>query len=306
MAVTAIALDQELRSQGIGASEIAAVVGLDPYDPHALKLYQRKVGGDSFAGNRVTAWGNRLEPVIREVTAEQTGLVILPSQTLQHPKHKIAIATPDGLVYDNGNRLVGVHQIKTTSNREEWGEPGTDEVPERTIAQVTWELLVVRGVTGVDVSHAYVTPLFLGEDFRRSKLPVYIVKWDAEFAGSLLASATAFWEKHVAPRIPPEVQPGDAQYRDYLKARFPRPNGQMLQADDATINLMLAYDRACAAENDAKAEKEQAAAALCAVIGEAEGVEAVGVKATWKWQKGSTYTVNREPQRVLRVTVKSN
>jgi putative phage-type endonuclease len=301
----AIPLNQELRSQGIGASEIGAVLGLDP-NKTPLDVYAEKVGLSHFSGNRFTRWGHALEDAVRAIYAQQTGYLVRPGYTMQHTRHSIAIATPDTLVWTGAKEGTPnrIQQIKTTVKREEWGEPGTDEVPERTVAQVTWEMFVAAAALGAPIEQADVTPLFLGEDFRRGDLPIYTVTFNLALAESMLVGASRFWNEHVLPRVPPPVAADAPQYADYLHARHPKPNGMVLQADDATVNLILAYDQARKAEKEAKAEKDRLNAAICAVIGDADGVAADGIKATWRLQKGSSYTVEKKPGRVLDVRVK--
>src|SRR5262245_52949583 len=55
----------EARRKGIGASEIAAVLGISPWES-PFSLYWRKVNGWDYEPSSEMEWGTRLEPVIAE------------------------------------------------------------------------------------------------------------------------------------------------------------------------------------------------------------------------------------------------
>src|SRR4051812_2294200 len=73
MTATAQAFTAEERRQYIGASEVAAIMGLDRYKT-ALDIYNEKLGlVIGFEGNKHTERGNKLEAIAAEYYVEQTG-----------------------------------------------------------------------------------------------------------------------------------------------------------------------------------------------------------------------------------------
>ena len=106
------------RREGISASEMAAIVGLDPYRS-PIDVFLDKTGRAApFAGNERTHWGNLLEDPIRNDYATRRGLLVTVPGTLDHPTLPWAKATPDGVCYmpDSAYPCRGL-EIKTHSFR---------------------------------------------------------------------------------------------------------------------------------------------------------------------------------------------
>lgn len=134
----------EERRQGIGGSDVAAILGLSPWKT-PFQLYQEKRGesGD-FSGNDRTDWGSRLEPTIRQWYADTTGRVVMvPNGIIKSPQHPYMQASLDGLT--ECGRIV---EIKTARSGQDWGEPGTDAIPEYYLTQVHHYM----AVTGLEVA----------------------------------------------------------------------------------------------------------------------------------------------------------
>ena len=84
----------------IGASEIAAVCGLNPYDS-ALDVYAAKVLGQqrrraNLEGRATARLGHLLEPALLRDYEQQHGVTIVRPATRRHPDYPWAGATPDG------------------------------------------------------------------------------------------------------------------------------------------------------------------------------------------------------------------
>lgn len=76
------------RQTYLGATDIAAILGLDQYTT-ALDVYNQKLGlVPSFAGNKQTERGQKLEDVAAREYTEETGRKVHKRRTeLVHPKH---------------------------------------------------------------------------------------------------------------------------------------------------------------------------------------------------------------------------
>ena len=199
---------QTILHEGIGASQAAAAVGLDPWTP-PIALYERLLGlapegeGDDKPAFR---WGKLLEQPIRLAYVETTGVTIyVPPTSLFHPERAWVRASPDGIVVDPQSLEPGEppareywlygFEAKTADAfaADQWGPAGTDEVPLQYICQIAWS----QHVTGLERWDLAV--LIGGRDFR-----IYTIHRDLELEAELVAGVTAFWQDHVLAGIPPE------------------------------------------------------------------------------------------------------
>lgn len=205
-----------LRATGIGASEIAAIVGLSPYAT-AMDVWLQKIGAvEGKPDTPYMAWGRKLESVIAEQYAATCGVELLESTTLRHPEHEWMLATPDRILADR-SKLVEIKNVSAARSGE-WGEPGMSEVPERYYLQVLWQM----AVTGID--RADVAALVGGNDFR-----IYRVARDLRMEAWLIEIGRQFWFDHV---VAEEAPPADDQetIARYLSIRYPRDSGQTVEA----------------------------------------------------------------------------
>lgn len=241
------------RAHGVGASESAAAIGLNPYAT-AVELWMEKRGeAPPFAGNAPTRWGKLLEPVVRQEFAEVTGRVVrLPTETLVHPKFDFILCHPDG-VTDDGRLYEG----KTARYPDEWGEPGTDQIPEHYLIQVQHALLV----TALPV--ADVAVLIGGQDFRLYEIPA-----DAGLQESIIEALTEFWQ-HVVKGTRPPLDCSAPGAIAVLKKLYPGTNGQTVIATDEAIQCRQQLESTTAEEKAAKFAKDAAKARLLEIMGEA-------------------------------------
>lgn len=152
------------RRKGVTASEIAVLMGLSPYSsPYAL--YHQKLGIlPDQADQAVFERGRVLEPyVVEKFAAAHPELMVSGTgrELYAHSDRPWQLATPDRLVVSyeiewetNGTiplDVVAVLETKTDDGSQEWGEPGTDEIPVHYRAQVLWQMDVM-GVARAHVS----------------------------------------------------------------------------------------------------------------------------------------------------------
>lgn len=266
---------QEIRKTGLGASEVAAVAGLDPYRS-ALDVFSEKLGyAPPFEGNRATRLGSRLQPVIaEEALVELGGGTLSEPGTLRHPEEPWRLATPDYLL--NGDTIL---EIKHTGYRsaDAWGQ-GEDEIPARVLAQVTWQMDVAG------IHKGAVAALIGGSDLR-----VYPVAYDPELAQSLVSVCRTFWFENVMAGVPPEIDGSDSA-RLYLAQRFPRETRPIADAtaeqEQLVAQLKQAKDEATLAEARVTLYENR----LKAAIGDCAGIAGNGWSITWKATKDSART----------------
>lgn len=170
----------ELRRAGVTASEIAAVLGISPWES-PFSLYWRKVNGWGTDDNEYMSTGRRVEPVVADWWADECdpheNLTVVRAGLYAHPERPWQLATPDRLVYMACPYCLGagveemhvgparpcpsckgwkteglplaVLECKWTGSWDGWGEPGTDDIPVYYRAQVLWQI----DVLGVDEGH---------------------------------------------------------------------------------------------------------------------------------------------------------
>lgn len=211
--MTALGLTDEQRARrrlGIGGSDIAAILGLDPYRG-PFDVWAEKTGRAApTPDNRFTRWGNRLEAVIADEYSDRFDVALMPSHTLAHWDRKWQVGTPDRLVIGQGADW-GV-EIKARGLRQAWKwgaeHEGAAGVPDEVQAQAHW-YLSLTGLTRWDVA-----VLLDGNDFR-----VYQLARDPDIEGAMVDAGARFWRDHVQADQPPAFDGGDAAW-SYLRERL--------------------------------------------------------------------------------------
>jgi putative phage-type endonuclease len=253
------------RRGGASASDIAPIVGLDPYRS-PVDVWLDKTGRAApFAGNSRTHWGNVLEGPIRADYAERRGLRVEVPGTLDHPTIPWAKATPDGICYVMGNAVpVRGLEIKTHSFRTAhwYGEPGTDQVPAHELIQCMWNMFV----TGLEVWDLVA--------FIDGQPADYLVRRDDDLIGTLRERVERFLVDNVKADKPPEPD-GSESYDRYLSTRFSHRNDTFVNIDTRPEVLVdVQRLREVRAELDElEAEESTIEQRLKLVIGDDSGLE---------------------------------
>lgn len=183
------------RSEGLGASEIAAVVGVCPYKT-PYQLWLEKTGrAKGFEGNSLTQHGQETEAKAR-ARYELLTMEDMPPACATHPKYEICRASLDGLKADNSLVL----EIKCPMGAATLDAARAGKVPEHYAAQVQYQL----AVTGADLLHFFVYHAGTEQD------ALVEVKPDIKHQGELIAAALEFW-KLVKSDTPPPLTERDVK-----------------------------------------------------------------------------------------------
>lgn len=221
----------KVRRKGIGSSDAAAAVGLNPYQSQ-LELWMIKTGRDHLLPkvdpedeSSPLYWGNILEPIVAQHYTKRTGnKVRRVNAVLQHPdadKHWM-LANLDYQVVASDD--VQVLECKTA------GEFGSrlwrDGVPEYVQCQVQHQL----AVTGKQAADVCV--LVCGQEIR-----IHRIHRDDALIERLIELERRFWE-YVESDTPPPADGSDsaAQALQYL---YPRETEDVLdlRSDDAMVGV---------------------------------------------------------------------
>jgi len=260
------------RRSYIGGADIAAIAGLDPRRS-ALDVYLRKVGlVDEQFTSEAMDWGIHLEPVVAQAYAEREGVELERGNFWRGPREYLG-GTPD---YTVAARRRGL-EVKTAGYRmaHEWGDEGTDDVPERYLAQIHWYMEITQ------FSRWDLAALIGGQELR-----VYQFKRDADFGGTLRELAERFWRDHVLKKAPPAPDGSEAA-RVALCKLYPKDTRPMLPATPDLAELYANLHAARASSDLAEGIKRSAENAIKAAIGDAAGIEGDGWRVTYKAAKDS-------------------
>lgn len=262
----------------VGGSSIGAIAGLDPHRT-ALDVWAQMTGlvGETVATPQMDA-GSIFEPAIVALYAKLRGPMTVASHgTLRHPQRPWHGATPDTVRDGTINvqvKLVGIGQ---------WGRWSTDEadgpegIPPEKLAQVQWELYVLRacGIAPGELGH--VAAMF------GTELRVYPVPRDNEIIEALVEIADAFIRVNVLGGESPIITAENAETaRALVSKKYPRERRGMLASTPEVERLARDYLAARDAVNKAEGERDRLAAEICTCIGDAEGVQGDWGRATWK------------------------
>lgn len=282
------------RRTGIGSSDAPAVCGLSPWAT-ALDVWLDKIGQrPDTEPTPAMEWGLRLESVIAAAYCERNpGTELAIPRLLRHAEFEWMLCNADR-VSDEG-RIV---ELKTCSAfaADEWGEPGTDQVPEAYLVQVMHQMAVYRS-HGEPIDAADIAVLIGGSDFR-----TYSVPWNEQLAGILLDRERAFWDR-VILRDPP---PPDWEHRHTpeLIAAMYTPGEATVTLDSDALELAREYARLGAEKSAAEKAREVVKAKLIERMGSAgTALLPDGSKIVRKAVERSGYTV--EPSTYFSFTVKA-
>jgi putative phage-type endonuclease len=180
------------RKNYLGGSDLGAIAGLNPYRT-ALDVYLDKTSDDiTEETNAAMRWGNLLEEAVAEGYSEDTGKMVWKwLQPIKHKEYPFLAANIDRWVGDREYVL----ECKTAgfNKAKEWGDLGTDNIPESYLVQVSYYAAIC------DVPKVDIAVLIGGNDFR-----IYTYERNKELEDKLIKIACNFWHNHIEKRIPPK------------------------------------------------------------------------------------------------------
>lgn len=288
------------RQKGMGGSDVASALGLNPYKT-PLDLYLAKteeVTADE--GNEATHFGHLLEPVIAGEFARRMGVQVQEMPQLEAVGEPWRVANIDRAIVNPsiaetveviegakpGEPLIttdAILEIKTARSfmSHLWGASQEEEIKAGFVesehkiplyyeTQCQWYL----GVTGAKV--CYLAVLLDTSDFR-----IYEIKRDDALIDVLVQKCKAFWFEHVVARVPPEpVNPDD------VKKLYARDNGELIEASMEAAVAIGEIRNLNEQIKDLEAQRKLQQDRLIVAIGDKLGLTIDGEKvATYKAQQ---------------------
>ena len=190
------------RRQGLGASDVAAVMGVSPWStPRQCWLSKVEPDAPEPMSNEDMEWGLTMEAAILNEATKRLGAdIVLPGPLLRNDERPWMMATPDALCEV---RVLSEMVIVEAKKVDAWN---WEEIPPYYLMQVQWQM----AVTGYQ--KAYVAALHRGR-----RLELYPVEADEEVQAELIEAGGRFWTL-VESVEPPPVEAAD---NDYLAGLWP-------------------------------------------------------------------------------------
>lgn len=238
------------RSQFLGGSDVAAVMGLSPWAT-PVELWMQKTGRQpreepTEAKQRIYDRGHKLEPFIRDMVIDklrEAGHVvelIACNERYADAEHPFLACEIDFELMLDGEHINCDAKSVSGFARKKWGEVDTEDVPIEYAAQFMHGL----GVTGR--GKCLVAALRSFDD-----VDIYWTLRDDETITAMRAKCVQFWNEHVLADVPPDPM----EFSD-IKALFPLDNGQAIDATDEIAQKVADLKRVKAAIKDLEEQEE--------------------------------------------------
>ncbi len=267
---------REARKQGLGGSDISAVLGFSTYNS-PWEVWADKTGVRSWQdeGSSAATLGVELEPWLLAKASRLLNVEVIQPEfrTYAHSQHRWRTCSPDGVTADG--RLV---ECKTAGLQSGFGIPkGWEDggTPLGYEFQCRWSLHVMDApkieliglVGGMGVQHRTIIR-------------------DLAIEADMVDQVTDWHARHIVRGAEPPLGAVD---NDLMARLYPVSTGTMVDLSDTdAVELWMAYRDARTRETAAKADKEAAGAALKNLIGVNETAVAEDhVIAKWSAKKGS-------------------
>lgn len=210
----------EIRSKGIGGSDIAPIMGLSKWKTaHELWLEKSGMVEPDKLDSQVVHFGNVLEQVVADEFAERKGFKVRKrNNTFTHKEYPQLLANIDRSI--DGEKAVLECKTSSAFLMGDWGEEMSEDVPDYYRVQVEHYMTVLGQET------AYLAVLIGGNTFR-----TYFFEKDKELAQMIMDAAIDFWDM-VKNGTPPPINYDHQTTHDMLLRRYPGTNGKQITLPD--------------------------------------------------------------------------
>ena len=270
----------EIRRSGIGGSDAATIVGLNPYSSK-LTLYADKKGilPEKEDTERMRL-GRDLEDYVAQRFCEETGKKVKRSGFMwRHPTYEFIIANIDREIVGEEAFL----ECKTTMNYEKHDYDSGD-IPMNYYCQC----MHYMAVTGCD--KAYLAVLVFGKGFYW-----FEIKRDENEISALIDNEVEFWQSYVMQDRPPLADGSDSSM-DTLQKLFPfgdNTSTSVIGKDGAMRNYLEIGE----AIKRLEAQRDEIKAQLCQTLG--SNSIGIGTDYSFSWKSQSTNRVDTKKLKEL-------
>lgn len=218
-------------------SKVAPILGISPYTDQYSQWHRMAGHLERETVTDAMRRGTFHESaVLREFFYQHPELRHVPNSNKTVQVADWLAATPDALAtvkaldnWQGPNDLILV-EIKTADNWDEWGQKGTDEIPEHYRAQV----IMCAHVVKADAIRVFVCGPYW--EYRE-----YVVDPDPELAEAILTRCRAFWES-VQSGEEPELSSTLASFETWAKVADPTAGeGDAEISPELAVNYLAAH-----------------------------------------------------------------
>lgn len=265
----------ENRKAGLGGSDTATILGLNPYKS-SYQLWLEKTGrsepediSNKFAVKR----GNDMESLVAKWFTDETGMIVRrDNRTITNDDFPFMLGHIDRRIQGKPEGL----ECKTANWRVAmtFGEEGTDDVPANYLIQC----MHYMAVTGWRVWHLAAD---LGGDFR-----IYRIEYDEALIAHIAKTVAEWWERHIIDDEPPALETDND-----LKIAYPNGDKEkLIEASPAIAGVHSELKTVVEDFNKMKERKSALENQLKAAIGDGGGLTFDGKKlATWNNQTRKSF-----------------
>ena len=266
----------KVRESGIGSSEIATIVGLNPWET-PYQLWRRKLGIDPpKQENFAMKAGHYLEDAVAQFWHDETGQDIIKSSAgdwiIRDNERPYLQVSPDrtywlaGMTHNNANK--GILECKTTQKSID-----ADDLPKHWFCQVQYQL----GVAGLQKGS--LAWLCSGREFGYKDLAFV-----PDFYGWLVEEAEKFWRDYIEAK----VEPSAVSVQDVLLKYNRHTDGKVLEVSDEVFRDYQDLKDVRKQIDALEERKDTLEGRIKLAFGDAEAISYGGdTLATWKAPKAS-------------------
>lgn len=259
------------------ASKVAAILGVSKWDSPRSMWHKMRNDLPPETQTAVQSRGHYLEPAILAWWQDQhvDELLVVRRQPV-YELEDWAAATPDAEATFRDQRMALV-EAKSARELEQWGTPGTDEIPAEYLVQCYWQM----HVSGIHRCYVPVIGAFL--DFSE-----YVVDYDPVIGAELEAKCLAFVDA---------LAWGEEPDLDGHPATYAAINKVYRVMDDSTVELPIdvavEYLDAINDRKDAEARERLAKARVVEAIGEHRYGDVGGVRVARRQPNKTGFQINQ-------------
>lgn len=266
----------EYRKSGIGSSEVATIVGLNPWET-PYQLWRRKIGLDTpKEENFAMKAGHYLEDAVSLFWQDATGREVIKRSTgdwiIRSNDRPYIQVSPDrtywleGMKHNDSNK--GILECKTTQKAIDG-----DDLPKHWFCQVQYQL------GGAELTHGSIAWLTQGREFGYKDISLV-----PDFYGWLVEEVEKFWTDNILGR----KEPAAVSVKDVLLKYNRHTAGKIIEVSDDIFNAyndLKEVKKELSALDERKTELEER---IKVCFGDAEAISYGGQTiATWKSNKDS-------------------
>ncbi len=244
----------QARKKYIGSSDMSAILGLSPFASAEDVRLEKSGRLEDWKGNEATEAGIWLEPVVLEWAMHKLETHLITDHMYVHA-NGIMCANLDGETGD-GYPVEAKTSGIVGPIMGNWGTPGTDEVPEQYVVQVTHQL----ACHPKKPTRGYVAVLLGGRGFC-----LYQIERSEELIQAIEERACTFWNEYVLKDRPAPNSMASLE----VARRIKRQPGLIAPVSEEVCDEVIV---AIAARKQAQEFEEQAKAKLLVMINGADAI----------------------------------